>query len=78
MQCDCLGGGRRHRRSVLQAENLSAGMHNETEAMLLHTALGGTGGENALTESVTLTFSKVTISYGDVSRGWDIAGNVKT
>jgi type VI secretion system secreted protein Hcp len=48
---------------------------------------GGSGGEDRLTETVTLNFSKVTVAYKEQTEkgtvgdkpemGWDIAGNVK-
>jgi type VI secretion system secreted protein Hcp len=48
------------------------------EVMLTSLSLGGSSGGSAPTENLTLNFAKVTLSYGNVSRGWDVAGNVGT
>lgn len=56
------------------------------EVMVTSVSTGGSGGEDRLTENVTLNFAKVTFSYTpqtgkggkDVTKdfAWDIAGNV--
>jgi type VI secretion system secreted protein Hcp len=48
---------------------------------------GGSGGEDRLTENVSLNFAKVQVEYSEQQKdgsgkpvakmGWDIAGNVK-
>jgi type VI secretion system secreted protein Hcp len=57
------------------------------EVLVSSVSTGGSGGEDRLTENVTLNFAKVKVEYkeqtptGGVgatpSMGWDIAGNVK-
>ena len=59
-----------------------------TDIMVTSVSTGGSGGEDRLTENVTLNFSKVEISYvpqkpdgsGDAEKkaGWDIAENKST
>jgi type VI secretion system secreted protein Hcp len=46
------------------------------EVMLTSLSLGGSSGGSALTENLTLTFARVTLSYGNASGSWDVAGNV--
>ena len=56
------------------------------DVMITSISTGGSGGEDRLTENVTLNFAKVKFSYvpqkadgtGEASKdaGWDIAGNV--
>ena len=56
------------------------------DVMITSVSTGGSGGEDRLTENVTLNFAKVKFSYvpqkadgtGEASKdaGWDIAGNV--
>jgi type VI secretion system secreted protein Hcp len=56
-----------------------------SEVMVTSYQTGGSGGEDRLTESITLTFAKVEVKYqaqnekgaaaGDTSFGYDIAGN---
>ena len=58
-----------------------------TDVMITNVSTGGSGGEDRLTENITLNFAKVTVDYkeqtatGGVgatpSMGWDIAENVK-
>jgi type VI secretion system secreted protein Hcp len=58
-----------------------------TEVMVTSVSTGGSGGEDRLTENVTLNFSKVEVTYtpqdakgkaGDpIPFGWNIAENVK-
>ena len=58
-----------------------------TEVMITSISTGGSGGEDRLTENVTLNFAKVKLGYieqtdkgaaGDKPEvGWDIAANVK-
>ncbi len=58
-----------------------------TEVMITSVSTGGSGGEDRLTENVTLNFAKVQIDYEEQtatgapgatpSAGWDIAQNVK-
>ena len=58
-----------------------------TEVLITSVSTGGSGGEDRLTENVTLNFAKVNVSYdvqddkggkGDhFEMGWDIAANVK-
>jgi len=58
-----------------------------TDVMISSVSTGGSGGEDRLTENVTLNFSKVNVIYkpqkadgsgdADMTMGWDIAGNVK-
>ncbi len=53
----------------------------------MNTVTGGSGGEDRLTENVTLNFAKVKVEYTDQSKdgkggspqkmGWDIATNKK-
>ncbi len=60
---------------------------NLTEVMVTSVSTGGSGGEDRLTENVTLNFSKVKVEYkeqlksggkgADTSMTWDIAGNIK-
>jgi type VI secretion system secreted protein Hcp len=57
------------------------------EVMVTSVSTGGSGGEDRLTENVTLNFAKVTFSYtpqtgvgaGDTKKdfAWDIAGNAE-
>jgi len=57
------------------------------DVLITSVSTGGSGGEDRLTENVTLNFAKVNVEYtpqkddgsGDASvkMGWDIAGNVK-
>jgi type VI secretion system secreted protein Hcp len=59
-----------------------------TDIMVTSVSTGGSGGEDRLTENVTLNFSKVEIDYvpqkpdgtGDAAKkaGWDIAENLST
>jgi len=58
-----------------------------TEILVTSVSTGGSGGEDRLTENVTLNFAKVNIDYveqtekgavgGKPKMGWDIAANVK-
>jgi type VI secretion system secreted protein Hcp len=58
-----------------------------TEVMITSVSTGGSGGEDRLTENVTLNFAKVKVDYKEQSKtggaaatpsmGWDIAGNAK-
>jgi len=58
-----------------------------TEILVTSVSTGGSGGEDRLTENVTLNFSKVKVDYieqtatggsgATPSMGWDIAANVK-
>jgi type VI secretion system secreted protein Hcp len=58
-----------------------------TDVMVTAVSTGGSGGEDRLTENVTLNFSKVKVDYSEQtpkggvgakpSMGWDIAENVK-
>ena len=58
-----------------------------TDVLVTSVSTGGSGGEDRLTENVTLNFAKVKVQYsaqkpdgteGDkMQMGWDIAGNVK-
>jgi len=58
-----------------------------TDVMVTSLSTGGSGGEDRLTENVTLNFSKVNVDYAEQvptggvgakpSMGWDIAENVK-
>jgi len=58
-----------------------------TDVLISSVSTGGSGGEDRLTENVTLNFSKVNVIYkpqkadgsgdADMTMGWDIAGNVK-
>jgi type VI secretion system secreted protein Hcp len=58
-----------------------------TDVLITAVSTGGSGGEDRLTENVTLNFAKIKVDYveqtekggpGDKpSMGWDIAGNVK-
>jgi len=58
-----------------------------TEVMITSVSTGGSGGEDRLTENVTLNFAKVKIDYKEQtptgatgatpSAGWDISQNVK-
>jgi type VI secretion system secreted protein Hcp len=58
-----------------------------TEILITSVSTGGSGGEDRLTENVTLNFAKVNVDYteqsatgGEASKpkmGWDIASNVK-
>ena len=57
------------------------------ELIVTSVSTGGSGGEDRLTENVTLNFAKVKVEYkdqdakgagkGTAQMGWDIAGNVK-
>ncbi len=57
------------------------------EILVTSVSTGGSGGEDRLTENVTLNFAKVTVTYKEQaaagatakapSVGWDIAANVK-
>jgi type VI secretion system secreted protein Hcp len=57
------------------------------DVMVTSVSTGGSGGEDKLTENVTLNFSKVTYNYrpqnadgtggADKTEGWDIAENVE-
>jgi type VI secretion system secreted protein Hcp len=57
------------------------------EVMITSVSTGGSGGEDRLTENVTLNFAKVKLSYEEQTTeggggakpkmGWDIAANVK-
>lgn len=59
-----------------------------TDLIITSVTTGGSGGEDRLTENVSLNFAKFKVEYtpqkkdgtGDapVTIGWDIAGNVKT
>jgi type VI secretion system secreted protein Hcp len=59
-----------------------------TDLIVTSVTTGGSGGEDRLTENVSLNFAKFKVEYtpqkkdgsGDapVTVGWDIAGNVKT
>jgi type VI secretion system secreted protein Hcp len=59
-----------------------------TDLIVTSVTTGGSGGEDRLTENVSLNFSKFKVEYtpqkkdgsGDapITIGWDIAGNVKT
>jgi type VI secretion system secreted protein Hcp len=61
--------------------------YNLTNIMVTNVATGGSGGEERLTENVTLNFSKVSMDYkvqghkGSAEAGgtfsWDVAKNVK-
>jgi type VI secretion system secreted protein Hcp len=58
-----------------------------TEVLVTSVSTGGSGGEDRLTENVTLNFAKVKVDYieqtptggtgGKPKMGWDIAGNKK-
>ena len=59
-----------------------------SEVLITSVSTGGSGGEDRLTENVTLNFGKVNVEYqpqdakggpagGAVSMGWDIKQNVK-
>jgi type VI secretion system secreted protein Hcp len=58
-----------------------------TDVLITSVTTGGSGGEDRLTENVTLNFAKVKVEYtpqkqdgsadATLSMGWDIAGNVK-
>ena len=58
-----------------------------TEVLVSSVSTGGSGGEDRLTENVSLNFAKVEVKYKDQSAAgkaagtgdfkWDIAGNVK-
>ncbi len=59
-----------------------------TEVMITSVSTGGSGGEDRLTENVTLNFAKVNVNYleqgpkggkngGPYKMGWDIPGNKK-
>jgi len=58
-----------------------------TEVLVTSVSTGGSGGEDRLTENVTLSFAKVNVDYTEQSEkggeggkpkmGWDIAANVK-
>ena len=58
-----------------------------TDVMVTSVSTGGSGGEDRLTENVTLNFSKVKVEYAEQTEkggagakpkmGWDIAANVK-
>lgn len=58
------------------------------EVLITSVSTGGSGGEDRLTENVTLNFAKYKVSYqpqgkdggpqgGSIDAGWDIAKNVK-
>jgi type VI secretion system secreted protein Hcp len=58
------------------------------EVLVTSVSTGGSGGEDRLTENVTLNFAKVKVEYqkqkadgaadgGPATLGWDIAGNIK-
>jgi len=58
------------------------------DLLVTSVSTGGSGGEDRLTENVTLNFAKVTYTYkeqaatggqlgGDFKIGWDVAANVK-
>lgn len=58
-----------------------------TEVLITSVSTGGSGGEDRLTENVSLNFAKVTVDYtpqkqdgsadSTLNMGWDIAGNTK-
>jgi type VI secretion system secreted protein Hcp len=58
-----------------------------TEVLITSVSTGGSGGEDRLTENVTLSFAKVNVDYTEQTEkglagnkpkmGWDIAANVK-
>jgi type VI secretion system secreted protein Hcp len=58
-----------------------------TDCMVTAVSTGGSGGEDKLTENVTLNFAKVKVDYveqtatgtpgGKPKMGWDISGNAK-
>jgi type VI secretion system secreted protein Hcp len=58
-----------------------------TEVLITSVTTGGSGGEDRLTENVTLNFAKVKVEYTPqkddgsadavLTMGWDIAANVK-
>lgn len=58
-----------------------------TEVLITSVSTGGSGGEDRLTENVSLNFAKVTVDYtpqkadgsadSTLNMGWDIAANVK-
>src|SRR5215204_4702992 len=58
-----------------------------TDVLITSVSTGGSGGEDRLTENVTLNFSKVNVEYvaqkqdgsgeSPLPMGWDIAANVK-
>ncbi len=58
-----------------------------TEVMITSLSTGGSGGQDRLTENLTLNFAKVQVNYtpqkadgsadATMTNGWDIAGNVK-
>jgi type VI secretion system secreted protein Hcp len=58
-----------------------------TEVLITSVTTGGSGGEDRLTENVTLNFAKVKVEYtpqkddgsadATLNMGWDIAANVK-
>jgi type VI secretion system secreted protein Hcp len=57
------------------------------QVLVTSVSTGGSGGEDRLTENVTLNFAKVKLVYkaqkvdgskdADITYGWDVAGNVK-
>ena len=60
-----------------------------TEVLITSVSTGGSGGEDRLTENITLNFAKVHVDYqkqaakggadgGPATFAWDIAGNAKT
>jgi type VI secretion system secreted protein Hcp len=58
-----------------------------TEVLISHVSTGGSGGEDRLTENLTLNFAKVAVDYtpqkadgspdSPITMAWDIAANVK-
>jgi type VI secretion system secreted protein Hcp len=58
-----------------------------TEVMITSVSTGGSGGDDRLTENLTLNFAKVKLDYAEQTAtggkgatptmAWDIAGNVK-
>ena len=58
-----------------------------TDVLITSVSTGGSGGEDRLTENVSLNFAKVSVDYtpqkhdgsadSTLNMGWDIAGNVK-
>jgi len=58
-----------------------------TQVLITSISTGGSGGEDRLTENVTLNFAKVQVTYkpqkadgsgdADMTMGWDIAANIK-
>jgi type VI secretion system secreted protein Hcp len=69
----------------IRGGNVSYQQYTVSNPLLLGCNIGGTGGEDKLTETVTLNFSEMKMTYaeqshdgtgsGDVDADWDISGN---